>query len=157
VSLPPSATTVDVLNGGDTTGLAGEVSSAVSTLGYKAGKVASASTPEANTEVLQGTGTAANATKLARDFGIVPIPSSAVPAGHVKIVLGALTSSVPQALSSSQSSSNGSGSPTSGSTSGGSMSGGSTSGSGANGSGANGSGGSVQVKDSAQYGIPCVY
>ena len=53
----PSLTTVDVLNGGNTAGLAGQVSAALVSAGYTAGKVGNTS-PLATTEVLYGSGSA---------------------------------------------------------------------------------------------------
>ena len=59
-SLAPSATTVDVLNGGTTSGLAGETSQALTSASFKAGHVGDAA-PVSATEVLYGTGGAASA------------------------------------------------------------------------------------------------
>ncbi len=84
----PSLTTVDVLNGGNTTGLAAQVSAALVNVGYKAGKVGNTS-PLTTTEVLYGTGSAASAGKIASLFNVTAAASSTVPAGHVEILLGA--------------------------------------------------------------------
>jgi LCP family protein required for cell wall assembly len=83
-----SQVTVDVYNGGSTQGLAGEVSAALVKDGYTAGKVANTS-PLTTTEVLYGTGTSANASKIASLFGVTASASSTVAAGHVEVLLGA--------------------------------------------------------------------
>jgi LCP family protein required for cell wall assembly len=88
VSVNPSLTTVDVLNGGNTAGLAGQVSAALVSAGYTAGKVGNTS-PLATTEVLYGSGSAASAAKIASLFNVTAAASSAVPAGHVEVLLGA--------------------------------------------------------------------
>ena len=89
-----SAVTVDVYNGGNTPGLAGQVSAAMTKDGYTAGKVANTS-PLTTTEVLYGTGTSASASKIASQFGVTATASSTVAAGHVEILLGANTATVP--------------------------------------------------------------
>ena len=91
----PGTTTVDVLNGGTTAGLAGRVSAALRRAGYRAGKVSNASA-QATTTVLYGTGSTANAGKIAAMFGVKAAPSASVAAGHVEIVLGAATTAVPR-------------------------------------------------------------
>jgi hypothetical protein len=98
-------TTVDVFNGGDKQGLAGQVSAALVEDGYLAGEVA-ATTPLSATEVLYGAGTAASAGKIASLFGITATPSSTVAAGHVEVMLGAnatlpRTAATPRSSSSS--------------------------------------------------------
>jgi LCP family protein required for cell wall assembly len=87
-------TVVDVLNGGDTGGLAGLVSAAVVKAGYQAGLVEN-TTALASTEVLYGTGEAANAGPLASAFGATATASTSVAADHIEIKLGASTTSVP--------------------------------------------------------------
>ncbi len=87
-SVNPGLTTVDVLNGGNTAGLAGRVSAALAGAGYTAGKVGNTS-PLATTEVLYGSGSAAAAGKIASLFNVTAAASSSVPAGHVEILLGA--------------------------------------------------------------------
>ena len=81
--------TVDVYNGGSTAGLAAEVSAALVRAGYKAGKVANASSALSTTEVLYGTGAAASATKIASLFNVTATAGSQVAAGHVVVLLGA--------------------------------------------------------------------
>ena len=83
-----SHVTVDVYNGGNTPGLAGEVSAALVKDGYKAGKVANTS-PLTTTEVTYGAGAAASASKIASLFGVTASASSTVAAGHVEVLLGA--------------------------------------------------------------------
>jgi LCP family protein required for cell wall assembly len=87
-SVNPSLTTVDVLNGGNTAGLAGQVSAALVSAGYTAGKVGNTS-PLATTEVLYGSGSAAAAGTIASLFNVTAAASSSVPAGHVEVLLGA--------------------------------------------------------------------
>ncbi len=82
-------TTVDVYNGGTTQGLAAAVSAALVKQGYKAGKVANASSPLSTTEVAYGTGSAAAAGKIASMFGVTAVADSTVAAGHVEVLLGA--------------------------------------------------------------------
>ncbi len=89
VTVNPSHVTVDVYNGGTTPGLAAGVSAALVKDGYRAGKIADASSQLATTEVLYGAGTSANASKIASLFSVTAIASSAVAAGHVEILLGA--------------------------------------------------------------------
>jgi len=88
VSVNPSLTTVDVLNGGNTAGLAGQVSAALVSAGYTAGKVGNTS-PLSTTQVLYGAGSAAAAGKIASLFNVTAAASSTVPAGHVEVLLGA--------------------------------------------------------------------
>jgi LCP family protein required for cell wall assembly len=88
VSVNPSLTTVDVLNGGNTAGLAGQVSAALVSAGYTAGKVGNTS-PLGTTQVLYGAGSAAAAGKIASLFNVTAAASSTVPAGHVEVLLGA--------------------------------------------------------------------
>jgi LCP family protein required for cell wall assembly len=87
-------TVVDVLNGGQTGGLASQVSSAVVQAGYQAGLVEN-STPLTTTQVLYGPGEAANAGQLAGAFGVTATASSAIEAGHIEIKLGADATTAP--------------------------------------------------------------
>jgi LCP family protein required for cell wall assembly len=80
--------TVDVLNGGNTTGLAARVSAALATAGYRAGQVGNTS-PRAATAVLYGAGAAAAGGKIGGLFGVTATASAAVTAGHVQVLLGA--------------------------------------------------------------------
>ena len=143
----PSSTTVDVLNGGYTAGLAGQVSEALVAAGYKAGQVGNA-TSQSATAVLYGAGSsnAANAAKIAAAFGVTATASSSVAAGQVEIVLGASATAVPSFAASSPASSPSS-APSSSSPS--------SASSPASNNGA--AGGAVSVTANAPYGIPCVY
>jgi hypothetical protein len=85
---------VDVLNGGQTGGLASQVSSALVQAGYQAGLIEN-TTPLAATQVLYGPGEAANAGQLAAAFGVSAAASPAIAAGHIEIKLGAGTTTVP--------------------------------------------------------------
>jgi LCP family protein required for cell wall assembly len=81
-------TTVDVLNGGDTTGLAARVSAALVKVGYRAGEIGNTSS-RAATAVVYGAGASASAGTIARLFGVTATASASVPARHVEILLGA--------------------------------------------------------------------
>ena len=143
----PAASTVtaDVYNGGSTAGLAGSVSQALVSLGYKAGAVEDASaqsqTPVTGTEVFYGAGASANAAKIATDFGATAKALASLPAQHVEVLLGTGSSVVPAALTPTSSpSSSPSPSPSSSSAA------------------DNGAAGSaVTVAANAKYGIPCVF
>ena len=80
--------TVDVYNGGKTTGLAGRVSAALVSAGYKAGKVGNTAA-RSTTAVVYGADASSSATLIAKDFGVTATASSSVPPGHVRILLGA--------------------------------------------------------------------
>ena len=142
--LAPAQTTVDVYNGGNTTGLAGQLSQALTSAGFKAGTVGDIPAQQ-STQVLYGTGAQASAAKIAGYFsGVTATASSSVAAGHVKVLLGADATSVPadigsasSAMSSGSAASSPSTSPTS--------------------SADNGTGSTVTVRPDAPYGIPCVY
>jgi hypothetical protein len=142
VPIPAASTvTVDVYNGGSTEGLAGSVSQALASLGYKAGAVADASaqsqTVATGTEVFYGAGASANAAKIATDFAATAKALASLPAGHVEVLLGTGATVVPAALT-----------PTSAPTP-------SPSSSSAANNGA--AGGAVTVAPNAKFGIPCVY
>jgi LCP family protein required for cell wall assembly len=144
VPIPPASTvTVDVYNGGSTSGLAGGVSQALASLGYKQGTVGDApqgQTVAADTEVFYGAGASANAAKIATDFGTSASALASLAAGHVEVLLGTTSTVVPAGLSSSSTSS--SATPTPSSTA----------------AANNGeAGGVVTVGANAKYGIPCVY
>jgi LCP family protein required for cell wall assembly len=148
-SLAPGATTVDVYNGGYTAGLAAQLSRALTSAGFKAGKVATI-TSRSSTQVLYGRGAAASAAKIAGYFnGVTATASSSVAAGHAEVLLGTDATSVPTTIVSSSAStpsSSASRSPTSPASS-----------SAPTASQSNGaSGGAVTVKANAPYGIPCV-
>jgi len=82
------ATTVDVLNGGQTQGLAHSVSTALVSAGYTAGQIADTSY-RATTAVLYGSGVQASAIRIAALFHVTAVADSSVPAGHVQVMLGA--------------------------------------------------------------------
>jgi len=147
VTYPLSATTVDVYNAGYTAGLAASVSAGLVTAGFTKGQVANNATTQSTTEVLYGSGAAAqaNAARIAALFGVTAQASSSVSAGHVKVVLGTSAtlpsfSSLSPGSSASSTASSSSPSPSSTSASN-------------NGD----SGGAVSVGSNAPYGIPCVY
>jgi LCP family protein required for cell wall assembly len=104
-----SQVTVDVYNGGNTPGLAGQVSAALVKEGYTAGKIANTS-PLATTEVLYGTGASANASQIASMFSVTASASSTLAAGHVEVLLGA-DATLPASASSSSPSPSASPSP----------------------------------------------
>ena len=81
-------TAVDVYNGGNTQGLAGQVQAALVKDGYKAGLLGNTAAL-ATTEVLYGTGSAASASKIAALFKVSATASTTVAAGHVQVLLGA--------------------------------------------------------------------
>jgi len=91
---PAAATTVDVLNGGGTAGLAARVSAAIVQGGYKAGEVGNGN-GRTTTEILYGTGEAANASHIASAFGATSAASATVAANHIELLIGADTSTVP--------------------------------------------------------------
>jgi LCP family protein required for cell wall assembly len=138
-SLSPGATTVDVLNGGAPIGMAGEMSQALTSAGYQAGKVTNTSL-QTSTQVLYGAGAEASAGKIAGAFeGLTATASSSVPAGHVELLLAPDATAVPANLGTATAPpANPSSSATSASNDG-------------------QAGGPVKVKANAKYGIPCVY
>ncbi len=143
---PPSTVTVDVYNGGSTPGLAGAVSQAFVSAGYTAGVIGNsvdqAEPVQPATQVFYGAGTAANAAKIARYFGVTAVAGTSLAAGHVEVLLGTTSTVVPSGLGSPG------GSPAS------SASASPTATSAANNGAA---GGAVTVGTNAPYGIPCVY
>jgi hypothetical protein len=97
-----AATTVDVFNGGNTQGLAGQVSAALVKEGFKAGQISN-TTAQTTTQVLYGAGMAASGAKIASLFGVTATASAVVAAGHVQVNLGA-DAKVPGAAPSASSS-----------------------------------------------------
>ena len=140
-----STVTVDVYNGGSTSGLAGSVSQALVSLGYKSGAVSDASaqsqTPVTGTEVFYGAGASANAAKIATDFGTTAKALASLPAQHVEVLLGTGSTVVPAGLTPTPTSSP---SPSA-----------SASAAAAADNGA--AGGAITVAANAKFGIPCVY
>jgi LCP family protein required for cell wall assembly len=107
-----SQVTVDVYNGGNTPGLAGQVSAALVKEGYTAGKVANTS-PLTATEVLYGPGASGSAAKIASLFNVTASTSSTLAAGQVEVLLGADATLPSGAASSSPSPSVSSSAPSS--------------------------------------------
>jgi len=87
-SADAAKTTVDVYNGGNTGGLAGQVSAALVQDGYRAGQIANAAALT-TTEVTYGTGASASAVRIASLFHVTAAASATVAAGHVEVMLGA--------------------------------------------------------------------
>jgi LCP family protein required for cell wall assembly len=143
---PPSTVTVDVYNGSGVNGLAGDVSQALTALGYQAGTVADASTQsqtlESGTQVFYGAGASANAAEIAAKFGATAAALTSLPAGHVEVLLGSAVIAVPSSLTTPQTSGAGAATPSATSTAAGND--GET-------------GGALTVTANAKYGIPCVY
>ncbi len=145
-SLPAAVTTVDVYNGGGTPGLAGQLSHALTSAGFRAGKVGTIAA-QPSTQVLYGTGAEASAAKIAGYFtGVTATAGSSVPPGHVQVLLGADATSVPAGIGSAASSS----SPASSAASSPSATPTSPADNGQ-------AGAPVTVAPNAKYGIPCVY
>jgi hypothetical protein len=94
-SADAAKTTVDVYNGGNTPGLAGQVSTALAEQGFKAGQIGNTSALS-TTEVLYGTGASESASKIASEFSVTATASSTVAADHVEVMLGA-NATVPSA------------------------------------------------------------
>jgi len=147
----PSTVTVDVYNG-DTAaaGLAGDVSRALVSVGYKAGAVENASAQsvpvQSATQILYGAGATANAAKIAHYFGATAVASTTLAGGHVEVLLGSAATGVPAGLGSS---STAPGTGTSGTAT--------SSSSSAAGADNGQAGRAVTVKPNAPYGVPCVY
>ena len=96
-----SQVTVDVYNGGNTPGLAAQVSAALVKDGYTAGKVGNTS-PLTTTEVLYGPGASGNAAKIASLFNVTATASSTLAANQVEVLLGA-DATLPSGAASSSS------------------------------------------------------
>jgi LCP family protein required for cell wall assembly len=103
----PSSTTVDVYNGGETPGLAANVSAALVQAGYIAGTVGNAAA-RTTTEVLYGTGVEGSADAIATDFGVTAQSSPSVAAGQVEVMLGSDATTVPTSITAPATSSSGS-------------------------------------------------
>ncbi len=150
---PPSAVTVDVYNGNPgANGLAGSVSRALVSAGYRAGAVENSSAQsqpvQSLTQVFYGAGAAANGAKIAHYFGATATAVTSLPRGHVEVLLGSTATVVPAGLASPAA---GSGAAASGPATPSSPSAPATS------AANNGqAGGAVTVKPNAPYGIPCV-
>jgi anionic cell wall polymer biosynthesis LytR-Cps2A-Psr (LCP) family protein len=103
-ALAPAKVTVDVYNGSTATAapLAGQTSAALVALGYKAGKVANATTqPEpvqVGTQVFYGAGAGADAAELAPQFGAKAVALKALPPDHIEVLIGSSVTTVPAGL-----------------------------------------------------------
>jgi LCP family protein required for cell wall assembly len=142
-----STVTVDVYNGGTVQGLADDVSAALVAKGYKAGAVTNSSAQSQHvapaTQVFYGAGASANAAKIANYFGATATSVTALPAGHVEVLLGTGATVLPPGLAPASSASSGPSASASASSTG---------------AGNNGAaGGALTVTAQAKYGIPCVY
>jgi LCP family protein required for cell wall assembly len=80
--------TVDVFNGGQTAGLAHDVSAALVRAGYRAGQIGNTSY-RATTSIRYGSGAQSEAATLAGLFGVSAVAGASVPTAHVQILLGA--------------------------------------------------------------------
>jgi hypothetical protein len=105
-------TTVDVFNGGQTVGLAHDVSAALVSAGYRGGQVGNTGY-RAGTAVLYGGGAQPGAAEIAALFGVTAEAGASVPAGHVQILLGA-DARIPTIPTASQPSPSSSGIPSTG-------------------------------------------
>ena len=147
--IPPSKTvTVDVYNGGSTPHLAASVSRALVTLGYRPGVVGNpppSQTVIPGDQVFYGAGAAANAAKIAADFGATATARASLSAGHVEILLGTSSTGVPASLTPSTSAASTTPAAPSSATASASSAG--------NGQ----AGGALTVGANAKFGIPCVY
>jgi LCP family protein required for cell wall assembly len=143
--VPPTSTvTVDVYNGSGASGLAGGVSQALVSKGYKGGAVNNAAEQphqvQPATQVFYNAAAAANAAKIAGYFGATASISTSLPAGHVEVLLGTSVTAMPVGLGSPGAA--GAGAPKATATS----------------AGDNGAAsGTVTVNSKTPYGTPCVY
>ncbi|MGH3282114.1 MAG: LCP family protein, partial [Trebonia sp.] len=99
----PSGVTVDVYNGNpNASGLAANVKTALTGLGYKAGVAENASqqseTVRPATQVFYGSGASANAQQIALEFGTTATQLDSLQAGHVEVLLGSTATKVPTGL-----------------------------------------------------------
>jgi anionic cell wall polymer biosynthesis LytR-Cps2A-Psr (LCP) family protein len=155
----PSTVTVAVYNGGTQPGLAASVSRDLVALGYKAGVIGIASQQSqavaTGTQVFYGAGASANAAKIATAFGTTATAVTALPAGHVEVLLGSTSTAVPVGLAPSSASTQAAGAQVIGSqaTASGAATPTATPAAGSKSS----SGDSSAVAPNAPFGIPCVY
>ena len=171
-SVPAASTvTADVYNGSGAPGLAGDVSRALTALGYKAGAVDNASaqsrTVKPATQVFYGSGASANAARIAAKFGATATALTSLAAGHVEVLLGSTVTEVPAGLASAGTGTAGTataGTATAGTATAGtqtSVAGGATtpapSPSSTAGADNGAAGAAVTVGSNAKFGVPCVY
>jgi LCP family protein required for cell wall assembly len=90
----PGTTTVDVYNGGSTTGLASQVSASLVRAGYLPGKIGNAERRTATT-IRYGKNVEGSAEAIAGAFGVQARPDPAIAPGHVQVLLGDDTTTVP--------------------------------------------------------------
>jgi anionic cell wall polymer biosynthesis LytR-Cps2A-Psr (LCP) family protein len=101
---PSKSVTVDVYNGSGTSGLAGTALSAFAAMGYTAGKTGNASAQSHqltdDTQVFYGSGAQTNADSIAAIVGdsAGATADSALPAGHVEVLLGQKVIDMPAGL-----------------------------------------------------------
>ncbi len=100
---PPSSIAVDVYNGNPgAVGLATNVRTALTNLGYKAGVAENAAQQlepvHETTQVFYGSGAAANAQQIAVEFGTTATALDSLKAGRVEVLLGSTTAMVPSGL-----------------------------------------------------------
>ena len=86
-SLPANNAVLDVLNGGQTKGLAAQVTAQLAGAGYHVGTPGNTSS-RSTTAVLYGTGADVEAAQMAAIFGATATASTSVTAGHIEILLG---------------------------------------------------------------------
>lgn len=143
-ALPNSSVTVEVYNGSEVNGLAGNISQALTGLGYQAGTVANSTaqtqTVKSGTQVFYGAGAAGNASGIASEFGTTATSLPSLQARHVEVLIGTAATGVPAGLSSPGSSGTTQTQDTS-----------TTPGNDGQ------TGGAVTVSAKARYGVPCVY
>ena len=164
ISIPaPSTVTADVYNGSGAPGLAGDVSRALTALGYKAGAVENASaqaqTLKPATQVFYGSGASANAAKIAAKFGATATALTSLAAGHVEVLLGSAVTVVPAGLASAGTATGSAGTASAGTASAGTSGATAPAPSASSTAGAdNGAAGAaVTVGSNAKFGVPCVY
>jgi LCP family protein required for cell wall assembly len=87
-SADAAKTAVDVYNGGNIQGLAGQVQGALVKDGYQAGTLGNTAAL-GTTEVLYGAGASASASRIASLFHVTATASPTAAAGHVRVMLGA--------------------------------------------------------------------
>ena len=101
---PASTVTVDVYNGSGAPGLAGGVSQALVSKGYKGGAVKNAAEQphqvQPATQVFYNAAATANAAKIAGYFSATASASTSLPAGHVEVLLGTSVTAMPAGLGS---------------------------------------------------------
>jgi LCP family protein required for cell wall assembly len=170
VSGPTAApATVDVYDGNPSAaGLGAQVSTALAALGYQAGAVkdaAAQSLPvQPGTQVFYGAGASGAAQQIAIEFGTSATSLSALPAGHVEVLIGSTVTQVTAGFATSPAVTSSAGASAGTQGTGARLIGGQPAASPSPSSspstadtGSSGTGGTVTVAPGAKYGIPCVY